>query len=493
MKTVFAALACVAATVSAAVSTVPAPGSGGMLSEQQIKDLVADMPLAVKIGQLTQFDVSMVVDSNGNVVPEKMAKAFNASYGNYVGSVINTPFSGCDCTLNSACETGLNPATFTALVSSVQEYALQAQKSAGLSTVPVLWGLDSVHGANYVKGAPIFPHNTGVAATMDPAAAQAVGMSAATWTRSAGIPWMFSPVLGLGMQPQWSRTYETFGEDPHVGATMGRAFVLGAQNDSKALLGIQNGTAGIAATAKHYFGYSYPVDGKDRTDAWIPDVYLKSYFEPAFQAAFDAGIMTTMINSGSVNGVPAHANARLLTDILRDQIGFRGVAVTDWQDIEKVRVPSSVCVCVCVVRARPDRGRSYARQRQPCLDDCTRGILLDKAIAFDDRSSTFTTGSQPTIARPSSSRLTPAWTCRWCRLTTPSVLLWQSSWPQATSQRSVSTSPSPACSPSRTSSASSPRRLAQSPAQVSWRPATPRASQQPSPVRLASVTTTGAA
>lgn len=310
-----------------------------MLSDKQIAAIVAEMPLAVKIGQLTQLDVSMVVDSQGQVVPEKMAQAFNASHGNYIGSVINTPFSGCDCMPSTACIKGLDPSAFAALVGTVQSFALQAQKDAGLSAVPVLWGLDSVHGANYVKGAPIFPHNTGVAATMDPAAAQAVGTSAATWTRSAGIPWMFSPVLGLGMQPQWSRTYETFGEDPHVGAVMGRAFVIGAQNDSAALMGLTTGTAGIAATAKHYFGYSYPQDGKDRTDAWIPDVYLKSYFEPAFKAAFDAGILTTMINSGSVNGVPAHANSRMLTDILRDELGFRGVAVTDWQDIEKVGCP----------------------------------------------------------------------------------------------------------------------------------------------------------
>lgn len=306
-------------------------------ASQSVESILKSMSLQQKIGQLTQFDISMLTDGASTTLDEnKLHLAFNASFGNLIGSVINTPFSGCDCNPSDPCTEGLTPSAFAKLVQEIEAFNAQQQASAGLQHIPVLYGLDSVHGANYVTGAPIFPHNTGVAASFDVGAARTVGQSAATWTRSAGIPWMFSPVLGLGMQPLWSRLYETFGEDPVVGATMGGSFVLGAQNDSTSLLGLPSDTAAIAATAKHYFGYSNPQDGKDRTDAWIPDIYLKQYFEPAFQAAFDAGVLTTMINSASVNGVPAHANKMLLSTILRDQIGFQGVAVTDWQDIEKL-------------------------------------------------------------------------------------------------------------------------------------------------------------
>jgi len=137
---------------------------------------------------------------------------------------------------------------------------------------------------------------------------------------------MFSPVLGAGVQPLWPRLYETFGEDPLVGSTMGAAFIASAQSTGL------NSSDSVAATAKHLMGYSAPRSGKDRTDAWLPEPYLRQYFVPAFQAAFDAGAKTIMINSASINGMPVHASKPILTSLVREQMGFGdGLAVTDWQ------------------------------------------------------------------------------------------------------------------------------------------------------------------
>lgn len=284
------------------------------------------MTLEQKIGQMTQVDIS-AISTNQAIDPQKLAIQIG-TYG--VGSVINTFFTGgCSPQMPG----GLTVQGFRALIQQIQSYALNQSQPNITPPIPVLYGLDSVHGANYVANGTLFPHNTGGAATFDPQGWYAQAMITTLDTRAAGPAWMFSPVLGVGMQPLWSRLYETPGEDPFVGAQFAEAYIRGTL-DAAYQAGL-NYTA-IAACAKHYFGYSNPRSGKDRTDAWYPDVYLKQYAQPAFDAAISSGVPTVMINSGSVSGVPATSNAMILTDILRAEQGFQGVAVTDWQDIIKL-------------------------------------------------------------------------------------------------------------------------------------------------------------
>jgi beta-glucosidase len=149
-------------------------------------------------------------------------------------------------------------------------------------------------------------------------------------TRAAGIPWSFSPVLDIGRQPLWPRFYETFGEDPYLATVMGVAFVRGLEGEDL------SANTSVASSLKHYVGYSQPLNGRDRTPAWIPENYLREFFLPTFAAAVKAGARTVMVNSAEVNGVPGHVNRHLLIDVLRGELGFKGLVVSDWQDIKKL-------------------------------------------------------------------------------------------------------------------------------------------------------------
>lgn len=169
-----------------------------------------------------------------------------------------------------------------------------------------------------------------MAATWNPVLMQRAAEVAAAETRAAGIPWTFSPVLDLGRSPLWPRFYETFGEDPYLASVMGAAFVRGVEGTD-----ISSSTK-IASSLKHYMGYSFPLTGRDRTPAWIPENYLREYFMPPFAAAVKAGARTVMVNSGEINGVPGHTNHHVLTNILRNELGFQGFIVSDWEDIKKL-------------------------------------------------------------------------------------------------------------------------------------------------------------
>ena len=147
--------------------------------------------------------------------------------------------------------------------------------------------------------------------------------NAAQEVLASGIPWNFSPVLDVARDARWPRFWETFGESPRLVADMGVAMVKG----------YQEGPSPIAACLKHYMGYSRPLSGKDRTPAWILERQLREIFLPPFAAAVDAGAATVMVNSGETNGIPVHADHHILTDILRDELGFEGLVVTDWEDI----------------------------------------------------------------------------------------------------------------------------------------------------------------
>lgn len=280
---------------------------------RRIEALLARMTLEEKVGQMTQLEIGMVTTGSNQTIqidPAKLEKAV-VKYG--VGSILNVK------------DQALPVDYWHNLLRQIQEASQRTRLK-----IPVIYGIDSIHGANYVQGATLFPQEIGMAATWNPElmlrAAQVVGME----TRAAGIPWSFSPVLDIGRQPLWPRFYETFGEDPYLASVMGVAFVRGLEGEDV------SSSQSVAVSLKHYMGYSLPLNGRDRTSAWIPENYLREYVLPTFAAAVKARARTVMVNSAEINGVPGHVNRHILTDILHGELGFQGFAVSDWEDIKKL-------------------------------------------------------------------------------------------------------------------------------------------------------------
>jgi len=281
---------------------------------QKIEELLKRMTLEEKVGQMTQLALAMVTtgrDQDATIDTTKLEKAI-VKYG--VGSILNVS------------DQALTVDKWHEIIGQIQETATKKTRLG----IPMIYGIDSIHGANYVRGATIFPQEIGMAATFNPELMKRAAEIAAIETRAAGIPWSFSPVLDLGRNPLWPRFWETFGEDPYLAKVMGVAFVRGLEGTD-----VSSQTA-VASSLKHYMGYSFPLTGRDRTPAWIPENYLREYFLPTFDAAVKAGARTIMINSGEINGVPGHINHHILTDILRTELGFKGFVVSDWEDIKKL-------------------------------------------------------------------------------------------------------------------------------------------------------------
>ena len=283
-------------------------------NSQKIDALLKRMTLEEKVGQMTQLAIGMIAngrDQEIRIDPAKLDKAI-VHYG--VGSILNVA------------EQALTADKWHEIIGQIQQTATKKTRLG----IPVIYGIDSIHGANYVQGATLFPQEIGMAATWNPELMKRGSEIAAMETRAAGIPWSFSPVLDLGRQPLWPRFYETFGEDPYLAKVMGVAFVRGLEGTDV------SSQDHVAASLKHYMGYSLPLTGRDRTPAWIPENYLREYFLPTFDAAVKAGAHTIMVNSADINGVPGHINRHILTDILRDELGFKGFVVSDWEDIKKL-------------------------------------------------------------------------------------------------------------------------------------------------------------
>jgi len=279
--------------------------------ESKVAGLLKQMTLEEKAGQMAQVSIeSLGSITNGNFVFNE--DKFKDAVVNYqVGSILNTPGL-------------LNARQWNSIIEKIQNEA-QGTKMK----IPVLYGLDDNHGVNYVAGATLFPQEIGQAATWNPQLVYDAAVITAYESRAAGVPWTFSPVLDLGTNPQWPRIWEDFGEDPYLGAQMGAAFVRGIQDP----LGNKDK---LVVSVKHYMDYSDPKSGHDRTDSWIPENYLREYHLPAFRAVIEANARTVMVNSALINGIPTHINKHILTDILKNELGFTGFVVSDWQDIENV-------------------------------------------------------------------------------------------------------------------------------------------------------------
>jgi beta-glucosidase len=278
-----------------------------------VEKLLGQMTLKEKIGQMTQLEIGMITDGIGQEIRINSAKLHKAvgEYG--TGSILNVN------------DEALPAQKWQEIIRTIQEEAKKSRLQ-----IPVLYGIDTIHGANYLAGSTLFPQPLAMAATWNPELMLRGSQIAAAETRKAGIPWSFSPVLDAGRQPLWPRLWETFGEDTYLATVMGVATVRGYEGSDL------SSPVNVAASLKHYVGYSYPSTGGDRTPALIPENTLREYFLPNFAAGVRAGAHTVMVNSGEVNGIPGHANGYLLKDVLYGELGLQGFVVSDWMDIKKL-------------------------------------------------------------------------------------------------------------------------------------------------------------
>ena len=290
--------------------------------EKFIENLISQMSLEEKVGQMTQINLTVIAKG-----PNKWSSSFPMEIDNIkaqkalvdfkVGSVLNT--------INN---TAQKPSVWFKNISKIQDIAMNNNRFG----IPVIYGIDAIHGTTYTDGATMFPQQITTAASWNPENAYNMAKVCAYETRASGIPWNFSPVLDLGLDPRFPRQFETFGEDPLLVERFGVEMIKGYQGLDNDLSNMHN----VAACMKHFVGYHATISGKDRTPAYIPDNVLSEYHIESFKKAIDAGAKTVMINSGLINGIPVHADYNLLINVLRNKLGFQGVILTDWEDIRKL-------------------------------------------------------------------------------------------------------------------------------------------------------------
>lgn len=284
-----------------------------------INDLISQMTLEEKAGQMTQLTLEVLTKEGSERIPGEpqsldMNKLREAILDFKVGSIINT---------------GISANTIELWHEIIAQIQNVATKESRLS-IPVLYGIDAIHGANYTVDATLFPQNIAMAATRNRELVRKSAEITAYEVRASGIPWNFNPVLGLARQPYWPRFWETFGEDTYLASELGVEYVNGSQGKD-----ISDSTK-VAACIKHYLGYSVPNNGKDRTPAWIPERMLREIFLPPFAEGVKSGAATVMLNSSEINGTPVHSDRHLITEILKEELGFEGFVVSDWEDVKRL-------------------------------------------------------------------------------------------------------------------------------------------------------------
>ena len=283
-------------------------------TSSKIEILISKMTLEEKVGQMTNITIGRIATEIGDSIVIDKDKLRDVMLNHKVGSFQNV--IGHAYSLQN----------WHQMLDEIQTVNMKESRLK----IPLLYAIDAVHGADYTLGSTIFPHNLGLAATRNTALAKLGAQITAKEVRASGIRYNFSPVLDAGRQALWPRLAETFGEDIYLVTKMGLAEIEGYEgNDLKSI-------NHVAACMKHFIGYSFPTSGKDRSSALIPDITLREFFLPSFEAAVKAGTKTVMVNSGEVNGIPVHANKYLLTYLLRKELGFKGVVISDWEDVKKL-------------------------------------------------------------------------------------------------------------------------------------------------------------
>ncbi len=307
-------------TVVAGISAQQRRPAGAVAPK--VEALLAQMTVEEKVGQMTQVAIDVVLKRGTGDSPRAEidpARLDMAVLRYQVGSILNV--AGRAYTVENWHE----------IINRIQDAAAMTRLK-----IPVIYGIDAVHGANYTVGATLFPQAFAMAATWNPELARREGEITAYQVRASGIPWNFYPVMDMGRQPLWPRFWETYGEDVCLASEMGKAYIQGLQGDD---IGARDK---VAACLKHYAGYGHPQSGKDRTPAWIDTRMMQQYFLPGFEAGVRQGAPTVMVNSGEVNGIPGHANYYLLTEVLKRQWGLDGFVVSDWEDIKRLHTRDRV-------------------------------------------------------------------------------------------------------------------------------------------------------
>jgi beta-glucosidase len=359
-------------------SAVPADRQAGVPAPD-VEALLGQMTLDEKIGQMTQADKSALHD--GRDIHDLM-----------LGSAL----SGGD-----SLPTPNSPETWAEMTDRFQTQALSTRLG-----IPLIYGVDAVHGAGGVKGAVMFPHNIGMGATRNPDLVRRAARVTARETAGIGVRWDFAPCVAVARDERWGRTYESFGEVPELAATLGAAAVHGYQE-------AEDGTA-VLATAKHFLGDGGTFNGKDRGDARVSEDELRRIHLPGYPATIQAGVGSVMVSYSSWNGQPMHGNRRLITDVLKGELGFPGFVVSDWaaidlmspdytQDIERA-INAGIDMVMVPIRYREFVTRLKAlvaagRVPMPRIDDAVRRILRQKVRfklwerPFADRALTAEIGS----------------------------------------------------------------------------------------------------
>ena len=284
--------------------------------EAQVEQTLKKLTLEEKIGQMMELvtDLFGANDKNGVFyIDEHKTDSILSRYK--IGSILNAP--------NTCAPTA----------KQWEKYIAQIQKiSKKRIGIPCVFGLDQNHGSTYTQGGTLFPQNINVAATFNREIARRSAEATAYETRAVSIPWTYSPTVDLGRDARWPRIWENFGEDCYLSSEMGKAMVYGFQGEDPNNIDQYH----IATSMKHFMGYGVPWTGKDRTPAYISPADLREKHFAPFLAGLQAGALTVMVNSASVNGMPMHANKDILTGWLKEETGWDGVLITDWADINNL-------------------------------------------------------------------------------------------------------------------------------------------------------------
>ena len=284
--------------------------------EAQVEQTLKKLTLEEKIGQMMELvtDLFGANDKNGVFyIDEHKTDSILSRYK--IGSILNAP--------NTCAPTAKQ---WEKYISQIQKISM---KRIG---IPCVFGLDQNHGSTYTQGGTLFPQNINVAATFNREIARRSAEATAYETRAVSVPWTYSPTVDLGRDARWPRIWENFGEDCYLGSELGKAMVYGFQGEDPNNIDQYH----IATSMKHFMGYGVPWTGKDRTPAYISPADLREKHFAPFLAGLQAGALTVMVNSASVNGVPMHANKEFLTGWLKEETGWDGVLITDWADINNL-------------------------------------------------------------------------------------------------------------------------------------------------------------
>lgn len=279
--------------------------------ENKVESVLKKMTLEEKVGQMVQLTAGAFCTDD--LVDTAKVRHLVKEYK--IGSFLNT----------------FGPTSRPRAVTAEQIKKIQDITMEELG-IPMVYGLDMIHGATYLDDATFYPQEVNLAATFDRSYAEMMGKVIAYESRAAMTPWVFSPVMDLSRNPSWPRVWESWGEDPYLQSEMSVAEVIGAQGSDPNHIGLEN----VAVSIKHYLGYGATASGKDRTPAYIaPDDLREKYFRP-FKDCMQAGALTMMVNSASINSVPVHASHEYLTEWAKEQLKWDGMAVTDWADINNL-------------------------------------------------------------------------------------------------------------------------------------------------------------